>query len=709
MTTSRFKNMLTKLALALTGLLANPAFAEPDYIGWQSYGGDLGNTHYSRLDAINTANVKQLQPAWRYASARGAPLPTTSELQLNPIVVDGILYGRNPNFNVFALDAATGKELWVYNPDTEHVGLSNMRGVSYWASNEDQRLFVTSGHFLSALNAKTGELIKGFGNNGHVDLRQGLGRDPDRVTISAPSPGVIFEDLIIMGSAVTETEGAAPGDIRAYHTLTGELVWSFHTIPQPGEFGHNTWPDGAWRTAGGANAWAGLSVDPQRATVYVPTGSPTPDFDGSKRHGDNLFGNSIIALDARTGKRHWHYQTVHHDLWDRDLSSAPTLATRRNGNEQQDVVVVASKQGVLFLLDRDSGQPVFPIEEVAVPASSIPGEKASATQPRVTLPEPFARQHFSESDLSSINPAAHAYVKAQFDQASKFEYFNPIGLQKTILFPGFYGGANWGGGAFDPDTHIYYINATEVPAIVNYEAVEVDKNSRLGFGAYVYKKQCAGCHGNQLQGFYPYAPPLVDIAETLPKAQAMQSVISGKGRMMPFAHLSQHERSAALDYIFTFKEQSEKSIASNQGETETAYVFAGYNDFVDQRWYPAVKPPWGTLNAIDLNSGKRLWQITLGEYEQLSKEGIAPTGTRNYGGPVVTAGGLIFIAATADEKIRAFDKKTGQLLWQAELPAAGYATPSTYQINGKQYLVITCAGGKLGTASGDIYIAFALP
>lgn len=683
-------------------------WAEADHLGWRSYGGDLGNSHYSQLSIINTGNVKQLQPAWRYASANGATFPPTSELQVNPIIVDGVLYGRNPNFNVFAIDAANGKELWTFDTASTHVGLSNMRGLSYWESKEDRRILITTGHFLSALDARTGKLLKGFGTDGHVDLRQGLGRDPERLTISSPSPGVIFENLIILGSAVSETEGAAPGDIRAYNTITGELVWSFHTIPHPGEYGYNTWPEGAWRKAGGANAWAGLSVDTERATVYVATGAPTPDFDGSGRHGDNLFGNSIIALDARTGKRHWHYQTVHHDLWDRDLSSAPTLAIRRIAGKQQDVLAQASKQGVIYLLDRESGQPVFPIEEVAVPGSVIPGQKPAATQPRVTLPEPFARQHFSESELSNINPETHAYVKAQFDEADEFAYFKPIGLQKTILFPGFYGGANWGGGAFDPDSQIYYINATEVPAIVNYEAVEIDKGSQLGFGDYLYKKQCAGCHGSELQGFYPYAPPLIGINEKISKAQAMQSVINGKGRMMSFAHLSQHERNAALDYIFAFNPKAEPATSTAE-QTETAYIFTGYNDFLDQRWYPAVKPPWGTLNAIDLNSGKRLWQVTLGEYEQLTKEGIAPTGTRNYGGPVVTAGGLVFIAATSDEKIRAFDKKTGELLWQADLPAAGYATPSTYALNGKQYLVITCSGGKLGTASGDMYVAFALP
>jgi quinoprotein glucose dehydrogenase len=465
-------------------VLVTPGLAVADFVGWQHYGGDHGNTHYSALSQIDRDNVGQLQLAWRYDSAGGSPLPPTSELQLNPIIIDGVLYGRSPLYNVFALDAASGRELWTYQPPVEHVGMSNMRGLSYWrgGNNEqpDRRILFSTGHFLMALDATTGKPVPGFGKDGKVDLRQGLGRNPEMVSINAPSPGVIFENLIIMGSAVTETAGAAPGDIRAYDVVSGKLVWTFHTIPHPGEVGYDTWPEDAWRTAGGANAWAGMSLDPERAVVYVPTGSPTPDFDGSARRGANLFGNSILALDARSGKRLWHYQTVHHDLWDRDLSSAPTLVTVKQNGKSRDLLAQASKQGVIYLLDRTSGEPVFPIEEVPVPASDVPGEHAYPTQPRVTLPEPFVRQGFSEDDLSDINPAAHKHVSELFASAREFAYMRPPGLQPTILFPGFYGGANWGGGAYDPDSNIYYINATEAPHLVHIEAVEVDKGSSLG-------------------------------------------------------------------------------------------------------------------------------------------------------------------------------------------------------------------------------------
>jgi quinoprotein glucose dehydrogenase len=699
------RHLISLRKILLPGVLALSAAAvgAQDYVGWRTYGGDPGNTHYSSLKQINRDNVKQLEVAWRYASARGRPLPPTSELQVNPIVVDGVLYGRNPMYNVFALDAASGAQVWTFDPALTHVGLSNMRGVSFWENGKKRRVLFTTGHYLMALDANTGKPVDSFGNGGRVDLRQGLGRDPRHVSINAPSPGVVFENLIIMGSAVTETAGAAPGDIRAYHVLTGELIWTFHTIPHPGEVGYETWPRDAWKTAGGANAWAGMSLDAARGVVYVPTGSPTPDFDGSGREGANLFGNSILALDARTGKRLWHYQTVHHDLWDRDLSSAPTLLTVAG----RDLLAQATKQGVVYLLDRQTGEPVFPIEEVAVPRSEIPGETAFATQPRVTLPEPFTRQDFGPEDLTDINPEARAYVEKLYDQAQPFAYLRPPGLQPTILSPGFYGGANWGGGAFDPEANLYYVNAIEAPHLIHIEAVTVDKGSSMGVGELVFRKQCSGCHGLDLQGFYPYAPSLVGIEERLDKAQALRTVIGGKGRMMPFGHLPRHELNAVVDYVFARSAGEERPRTS--GEKTTAYVFAGYNDFVDQRFYPAIRPPWGTLNAIDMKTGKLVWQIPLGEYEELSREGVPPTGTRNYGGPVVTAGGLLIIAATSDEKLRIFDKTSGQLLWQYKLPAAGYSTPATYEIDGRQYLVVTCSGGKLGTPSGDQYIAFALP
>ncbi len=708
------------VAVAITGCQpqhdesAASSDSEQAHLHWAHYGGDLHNSHYSSLDQINRSNVSTLQVAWRYDSADQRALPASSELQVNPIIVDGVLYARNPFHNVFALRADTGEELWTYTPEQEHVGLSTMRGVTYWADGEGRqaRIFVATSHMLTALDATSGAPLRSFGDNGHIDLRKGLGRDPDKLVVFAPSPVICFEDLLIVGTAVNETEGAAPGTIRAFNARTGELAWRFNTIPQPGEFGYETWPEDYWRSGGGANAWAGLSLDAQRGVVYAPTGSATPDFDGQSRHGKNLFANTILALNARTGERLWHYQTVHHDLWDRDLSSAPTLATVTADGEQRDLLVQASKQGVLFLLDRDSGEPVFPIEEVPVPASTIPGQQAWLTQPRVTLPEPFTRQHFDENEITDITPEAHAHVKALYDQAASFEYYRPPGLQDTIIFPGFYGGANWGGGAYDPATNTYYINAMEDANLVRFNQVQANPNEPLGLGKLVYSEHCAGCHGDRLQGFYPYAPSLADFHSNGDRGEALRVVKRGKGRMMPFSQLSQHERAAVVDYIFALSESlasGDTRIDDDAGEqSETAYIFGGYTPFMDDRYYPAVKPPWGTLTAIDLNSGKRLWQRTLGEYAALTAEGIPPTGTRNFGGPVVTAGGLLVIAATSDEKIRIFDKANGELLWEQSLPAAGYATPSTYSVAGKQYIVIAASGGKLGTQSGDAYIAFAL-
>lgn len=710
---------------------------------WPVYGGDSSASQFSALKQINVDNAGTLQLAWRYASADGEAIPVASELQVNPLVIDGVLYGRNPNYNVFAIDAASGEEIWTYQPRAEYAGTSYMRGLTLWqndnglnrepdsdldsdldsekakAAEIERRLFFSTGHWLFGLNAATGKPLPKFGRDGVVDLRVGLGRDPESVSINAPSPGVVFEDLLIMGSAVLESRGAAPGWVRAYDVRSGELRWTFHTIPLAGEFGADTWPAAHLAEAGGANAWAGMSVDEKRGMVFVPTGSPTPDFDGSKRHGKNLFGNSVIALDARTGERRWHFQTVHHDLWDRDLSSAPTLATISKDGKQRDVVIQASKQGVLYVLDRDTGEPVFPITEEAVAASEIPGEQSWPTQPRVSLPEPFSRQSFTADDISDINQETKTYVTNLYNQAKEFSYFAPVGLRNTILFPGFYGGGNWGGGAYNPDSNLYFINGTEVPALINFEKLQLE-NGQDDTGEVLFRRQCAGCHGMQLKGFYPYAPELLGLSNRLAKADALNTVRNGKGRMMSFGHLPEQELNIAVDYLYHLDRQllgeteadvtaAPNAKSAKSAEENVSYNFAGYNDFLDQRYYPAVKPPWGTLNAINISTGKRQWQIVLGEHPELTAEGIPQTGTRNYGGPIVTAGGIVAIAATMDSKLRIFSQKSGELLWEYELPAPGYATPSTYSVNGQQYLVIAASGGKLGSPAGDEYLAFRLP
>ncbi len=699
-----------RVALLCLSLVAVTALADT-VRDWPSYGGDKGSRQYSGLSQINRGNVAQLKPAWTYSSARGAAIHPTSELQVNPLVVNGVLYGRSPNHNIFALNAASGEERWRYDPRADRDILlgAYMRGLAFWRKGDDARLLVNVANYLLALDANTGKPIDSFGDNGWVDLRRGLGRDPESLSIYAPSPGVVFEDLIIIGTATTESEGAAPGHIRAYNVRSGALEWIFHTIPQPGEFGHGSWPKNAYKTAGGANAWAGLAVDAARGLVFVPTGSPTPDFDGSRRVGANLFGNTLLALDARTGKRRWHYQTVHHDLWDRDLSSAPTLVSVEREGRSIAAVAQASKQGFIYLLNRETGEPIFPIEEVAVPASDVPGQSPWPTQPRVTLPEPVTRQAFTKDQITDINPAAKAYVTALYEQSEAFAFFRPIGLKPTILFPAFYGATNYGGGAFDPTTNTYFINAMEAAHRVKMAAVSVPSGSAGGdFGAYLYQKYCGGCHGPTREGFYPYAPPLVGLAQRIDKNQARATIMQGRGRMMAFGGLPAHEIDELVDYLFRADEITAAASTPREGG-KVEYLLDGYTDFLDDRGYPAIKPPWGTLNAIDLNTGKRKWQVTLGEIPALTAEGVPPTGTLNYGGPVVTAGGLVFIAATTDEKIRAFDSATGALLWEYKLPAAGYATPAIYRVNDKQYVVIACGGGKLGTPAGDQYVAFALP
>jgi quinoprotein glucose dehydrogenase len=695
----------------LSLLLTSVVLAGDDFAEWRHYGGDPGNTHYSSLPQINTDNVNQLQLAWSYHSAHGENIHPTSELQINPIIINGVLYGRNPQHNVFAVNAATGAEIWRWDPRAEKNILlgAYMRGLAYWQEGDHATLLVNVANYLVALNPRTGQLRDNFGDNGWVDLKQNLGRDPAAISIYAPSPGIVYKDLIIIGTATTEGDGAAPGHIRAYDVRSGKMRWIFHTIPQPGEFGHDSWPKDAWKTAGGANAWAGLSLDEQRGVVYIPTGSPTPDFNGQDRHGSNLYGNTIIALNAQTGERKWHFQTVHHDLWDRDLSSPPSLVTLNQGGKSIAALAQASKQGVVYLLDRETGEPVFPITEVAVPGSDVPGEQSWPTQPLVSLPEPFTRQAFTRDQITDITPEATSYVQQRYDTAQEFARYRPVGLQPTIVFPGFPGGANWGGGAVDPTTGTYYINAMESPHLVKMVPVEVPAGEdSFGFGRYIYQKYCSGCHGANREGFYPYAPALVNLEQRIGRNQASSTIINGRGRMMPFGNLPAHERQAVVEYLFSADKQPENT-SSRKSDSRTEYVFGGYADFLDDRGYPAIKPPWGTLTAIDLNSGKRKWQIPLGEIAALSKEGVPPTGTFNYGGPLITAGNLLIIAATNDEYIRAFDKRDGSLLWQYKLPAAGYATPASYEVNGKQFIVIAAGGGKLGSQSVDQYLAFALP
>ncbi len=601
--------------------------ADKRFKEWRSYGGDPGGMRYSPLDQINRSNIRDLRVAWTYHTGDKRDRPRTT-IECTPVVADGLMYITTALINVCALDAASGKLVWRFDPfagspDYEATGAESIRGVSrgvtYWEDGRDKRIFVTAGPRLVCLDARTGRPVAGFGNKGSVDLTKGLGKDISGMMYDVTSPGVVYKNLLILGSEVGEgPEPAAPGHVRAFDARTGEMVWIFHTIPEPGEVGHETWEGDTWKTTGGANDWGGLSLDEERGMVFLALGSAAFDFYGGQRPGQNLFANSVVALDAATGKRVWHYQIVHHDLWDRDLPCLPMLVTVNQGGRRVDAVAQVTKFSKVFVFDRDTGKPLFPVEERAVPASDAEGEKAWPTQPFPLMPPPYTRQAFTEDQITNISPEAHAYISETFKKVRGGDPYLPPSEQGTIVFPGFDGGTDWGGGSFDPATGWLYVNSSDQPWIL-----------------------------------------------TLVRAKP--------GTGSPFA-------------------------------------ITGYNRFEDQDGYPAIKPPWGQLTAIDLNKGEIAWQVLLGEFKELTARGIPQTGTQNIGGSVVTAGGLLFIGATKDEKFRAFDKTNGKVLWEAQLEAGGYASPCTYDVNGKQYVCITAGGGgKPRTKSGDAFVAFALP
>jgi quinoprotein glucose dehydrogenase len=677
---------------------------------WPVTGGDPGNTRYSSLDQINRDNVARLRLAWTYHTG-DAPRGGPSEIQATPIVVGGVLYTTTPALAVIALRAGSGTLLWRFDPFAQRAGVSHVnRGVVYWAEGRDRRIFFTAGRRLYALNARTGQPIATFGDSGSVDLAAGLGRDVTGAYLVATSPGVVYKDLLIQGTRVGEEEGSAPGDVRAYDVRTGKIRWTFHTIPRPGEYGYTTWPPDAWRTAGGANSWAGMAVDAQQGVVYIPAGSATPDFYGGARTGADLFANALLALDAATGTRRWHFQTVHHDLWDRDLPAAPNLVTVTRQGKRLSAVAQITKSGFVFLFDRGSGTPLFPVEELPVPRSDLLGEHAWPTQPAPIQPAPFARQAVVESMLTRLSPEAHAAALRRFRTLRHESLFSPPSREGTIVLPGFDGGGEWGGAAVDTGTGVLYVNGSDVPwiAAMRPAAMIPQDIVRAQTGPAIYAAACASCHGSDRRG-RDRAPSLVNVGARLSPDQLEELLAHGRGFMPSFGRLTARQRCLVTSYLRGTAGPSESCAAGATSvdlvAPQSPYEFVGYERWRDSSGYPAVMPPWGTLSAIDLNSGAYRWSIPLGEHPELGPA----TGAEQYGGPIVTAGGLVFIAATMDGKFRAFDKTTGHLLWETTLPAAGYATPSTYMIHGKQFVVIAAGGGKLGTTSSDAYLAFALP
>jgi len=681
------------------------------------------STHYSALDLVDTANVQHLQVAWTYHTG-DMDTVNHSQIQCRPLFVDGVLYGTTPRLKVFALDAATGKQRWVFDPvnpgdnsTRPNFGLNNNRGVAYWQDGAEKRIFFTAGSWLYSIDAATGGLVTSFGQHGKVDLHDGLGRDVHDLYVAATSPGVVYKDLLILGDRVSEGSDAAPGHIRAYDTRTGQIRWIFHTIPQPGEYGYDTWEDSiAYKHIGGANCWSGFSLDEKRGIVYAPTGSASFDFYGGKRKGQGLFADCLLALDAATGKRIWHFQDIHHDIWDKDLPTPPALVTVMHNGQSIDAVAQPTKTGFVFLLDRETGNSLFPIEERPVPVNStLPGEELSPTQPFPVLPKPFVRQTFSDSDINNLLPDSSIEdIRRRLKGYHTGNMFNPMSKEGTVVLPGLDGGAEWGGPAYDPATGWLYVNANEMPwviTIVDVPPVKTEPTTWLGAGKELYARNCISCHGPDRKGGGNY-PSLLNTASKY-NAVSFAALVGAGRRMMPaFKQLSDEEKGALASFILDNKQLQKKPFVAAARPVDSflnlPYTITGYNKFLSKEGYPAIRPPWGTLNAINLNTGALEWKVALGEYPELAARGIV-TGTENYGGAVVTAGGLLFIAATRDGKLRAFNKRTGKVLWETVLPAPGFATPAVYSAGGKQYVVVACGGGKLGTASGDSYVAYALP
>ncbi|NQX89795.1 MAG: PQQ-binding-like beta-propeller repeat protein [Halioglobus sp.] len=673
---------------------------------WRSYLGDTASNQYSPLASINRDNVEQLEEAWRYdpgdADDYGTLIPT------NPLIVNGILYGLSARKNLFALDASNGKELWVYPFDQPHIGKGSGRGLVYWQGRSQTGektawILVGLGHELFAVDALRGTRVEEFGDGGVVDLRKGLDRPIDEVNLSVIAPGTLYGNLLIQGFGTSEFYDAAPGYIRAYHLPTGDLRWTFRTIPRAGDYGADSWPDKNRSQFGGANSWAGITVDEQRGIAYVPTGSAAYDYYGANRLGDNLFANSLVALDASTGQRLWHYQIVRHDLWDRDLPTPPNLVTITRDGERIPAVSQATKSGHLFLFHRDTGEPLFPIEEIRVTGSGAPGNQPADTQPLPTLPPPFANQQF---EVSQVRTQSTAYISTLIEGMATNQPFHAPDEQGLVMFPGLDGGAQWGGQAYDASSDLLFINTNEVPWYFRMVPHTTGKGTPYSI-EFAYLHYCGGCHGADRQGNGDIFPSLQNIGDRFWPWQVWDIIRHGRGRMPAFANEPWYFMLGPLLYLYA---AGDNEIAERSASGEVAgYLTDGFNTLTDEYGLPGSRPPWGSLVAVDLNRARLAWKVPLGDYPQARDLGLSGLGAENYGGPVVTAGGLVFIGATPDQKFRAFDKNSGALLWETDLPAAGFATPAVYQASGKQFVVIAAGGGKLGQPSGSAYVAYALP
>jgi quinoprotein glucose dehydrogenase len=700
------------------------AWSQQAHTSWSDYGGAPDSAQYSALTQINQSNVSRLQIAWKF------PTGDSNKYLFNPIIVRGVMYVLAQGNSIAAIDAGTGRQLWVHATDADAHLMTN-RGINYWesADGSDRRLLFSQSNYLQEIDARTGKPIAQFGESGRVDLRSGLGRDPKSLTlVQSANPGRVFENLIILGSATNEEYASGPGDVRAFDVRDGHLVWTFHTVPHPGEFGYDSWPKDAWKTVGGANAWSGMSLDVKRGIVFVPTASPKYNFYGANRPGANLFGDSLLALDARTGKRIWHYQMVHHDIWDYDNSTAPQLLTVTHDGKRIEVVAEAAKEGFVWVFHRETGEPLWPVEERPVPKSDMPGEQTWPTQPFPTVPPPFARQSFTANDLNPfISSDERAKLQAKMAGARNQGLFTPPSTQDTVEMPGNNGGANFGGVASDPEHGLLYVVSKDLPAMLKLELDQAGPvsagDSAEQRGRSVFVANCEVCHESDLKGQPPAIPALTDIGSRLPEKQIRATVRQGSGPMPAFASLTDADLDALLAYLqhperATATETHGGVVASNPVD---AHYRSGFGFMFTSSGLPAISPPWTTLTAYDLNAGSIRWQIPLGEVPELAAEGHKDTGAHfPKTGPVVTAGGLIF-TGTRDRKVRAIDAATGKVLWETTLDAALEGMPAVYEVNGREFVVF-CAAAQATTYTHNIpghaavnapipgaYVAFALP
>ncbi len=693
---------------------------QPTYLTWAKTGGGSENLKYSALQQIDTTNYAKLSVAWVYHTENNDSTKF-GPMECNPIVVNGVMYGVSPKLKLFAVNAATGKEIWTFNPadsaanKTWHRTSVNMnRGVAYWEKENDKRIIYTVGPIVFCVNATTGKLVPSFGTDGGINLVNGLDRDPSKLFVAPTSPVMVYNNLFFVSGLVGEE---TPGHIRAFDVQTGKQQWIFHTIPYPQDKGYETWDDTtAYRHMGSTNSWAGFSLVEKRGILFAPTGNPTNDFYGGNRTGKGLYGNSLLAIDAVTGKLKWYFQTVHHDVWDMDLPAPPALVTVTHKGKQIDAVAQTTKTGFVFLLDRETGKPLFPVKEMPVnTATTLENEKLWPTQPMPVIPKPLVRQSFDSADLNDIVDArSYAFIKKTFLDYGPSKIFTPPSVKGTIVLPGYDGGAEWGGPAFDPETQLLYVNTNEMAWLLNM--VENKKNNKslltnYEAGKIIYTQNCMKCHGTEMQGGGNY-PSLIGVDKKYTVSTFSQLVTTGK-RMMPGNNvLTNTEKTALASYVLNVKNAQQVKYTGELSKLlppqKTTYGFTGYNKFLTPEGYPAIRPPWGSLTAIDLKTGAHVWKIPFGEFEALKAKGIAATGRENYGGPVVTKGGLLFIGASADGKFRIIHKRTGKILREIDLPAPGVATPSIYEVNGKQYVVIACGGSKWGGKTSDAYVAFAL-